>query len=157
MIHVLAGCLGAVVATKAVVTDSGMVEHGGHECRCRMAIVALVAGQDVIGAFATRLSTVVARHAVADNGNVVDEGDRRPGRGRVAVRALVGGRNVIEGFSRRDDWARRRVAADAIGIRAFEAAAGVASITACSRVRAIQFEAGTEVIECVLRAADRAE
>ena len=54
-----------------------------------MAIVALVAGQDMIGTFADRIHAVVTGNAVADEGNVVHERHRGPGRRRVAIITLV--------------------------------------------------------------------
>lgn len=86
-IHVcwmLAGGVHAVVATEAIPRDVRMIEN----CRCpqgaRVAIIALVAGNNMPWWFSGCLNTVVAGTATAGHGCVIHICDRTPGRGRVA-------------------------------------------------------------------------
>ena len=70
----------AIVAAEAISRDIGVVENRRRPEGARVAIVALVARNNMAGRLPGSLDTVVAGTAVAVHGRVVHVVDRAPGR-----------------------------------------------------------------------------
>ena len=85
MRRVLTGGIDAIVATEAIARDVRVVENRRYPKRTCVAIVALVAGNDMARWFAGRLRAVVARTAASRHRCVVHVKNRTPGRCRVAA------------------------------------------------------------------------
>ncbi len=96
--RVLACCADAVMAAGAVVDDILVVEIGRQPARGRMAVVARVAGLDVIGVLARGGGSVVTGAAGTNDLKVVDRVRRCPFDVVVAVFAQLRCRDVCRGF-----------------------------------------------------------
>ena len=97
----LAGRIGAVVTTGAIVDDVGMVEVSRYPGDCCMTVVAVVATGDVRGVLARGRLTVVAGSARADDLRVINSEHRYPDVRRVAIFANITRLYVCRGFARR--------------------------------------------------------
>lgn len=87
-----------IMAAEAVRRDACVVEYRRSERRRPMAVVALIAGWQVIDGFADRLIPVVATLAHAEDLDMVDTYDRRPGSREVTALASLGGLDVLCGL-----------------------------------------------------------
>ncbi len=112
-----------------------------------MAVVTLLTGRDVRGRFARGLHAVVTGAAIAFYGCVINKRNGAPRRGDVAVGALAGRQYVISRLDRGTYDAARRVTAGANGLRRTEGRSRVACLATYIEVRAVQHEAGTEMVE----------
>lgn len=148
---ILARVVDAVVAREAIPRDVGVVEHSRDPQCAVVAIVALIAGDDMPRRLARPGCAVVAGSAAAGHGSVVHVVDGAPGRRRMATVTGFHRRDVIGWFHRGKNGAYLRVAADTGRDGAFEDATGMAAIAADVLVRAIEIEARAVVVERFLR------
>lgn len=84
-----ARCVDAVVAGRAARHDVRVIEVRRDPCNCRMAVVAVMAGGNMVRMFSRRGNAVVTASAAAQNLGVVDEDHGLPCTGAVAVFAHV--------------------------------------------------------------------
>ena len=116
-----------------------------------MAVVALVAGNDVTGRFAGRNDIVMARITTTSHRRMIHERHRAPRVRRVTIAADLRALHVLRTLSGCLDRPDCRVTADAIGARGFELAARMTAFTRDVDVRTVKVEARAEMIERFLR------
>lgn len=89
----------AIVATRAVPIDAGVIEHCTRETVCVMAIVTGVAALDVTGAFSSSDAVIVATGAAADNRGVINSADRRKIGRVMTVLTVLCSSNMLHRFA----------------------------------------------------------
>ena len=147
MIERLAEGGNTVMATEAVCRDACVIEHGRSERRRSMAVIALIAGWQMIDGFSNGLIPVVAAFAHAENFEMIDTHDRRPGSREVTALASLRGLYVLCGLRYRTDRAGLVVAARAKCWRSRKHPIHVTAFAGCQLMSAIQPKAGRKVIE----------
>ena len=149
--RVLARCVETVVAARTATVDPSVVEHDGDPRRAGMAVIALFTRLRMAGRLAGGDDTVVTIATAAFCRGVIHVGDRAPCRRRVAVRAQVCGRYMVNGLRRCLDRANCRVAVHAGRVRTLEGTARVAAFAGHVGVSAVKRKPGAEMIEWFLR------
>ena len=109
------------------------------------------------GRFAGCQRAVVASTAATEYCGVIHVGDRTPGRCRVACRTRFRRCNMAGWFHCRENRTDLGMAACARGACTLENATCVASVAVDILVRAIEIEAGTEVVKLLLCIRGRCE
>ena len=114
MRRILAGCVRAVMAAHAVARDVDVIEVGGYPPQRCMAVIAVIAADDVVGVLARRDHTIVARTASAQHIGVIYGKYRGPAIRCMAVLADTGRQDVCRRLASRVDTivARDAIAAD---------------------------------------------
>lgn len=87
-----------VVATNAVSDDVRVIKDGRKPGGRVVAVVALIAGADMVRCFPGRLNAIVAAVTAASNGGMIHERYHCPIRRNVAVRAFTVGGNMAGRF-----------------------------------------------------------
>lgn len=82
---------------------------------------------------------------------MIDVACEQPVRGVVAIGAFALGRDMVDGFPGRVHESRLDVAAGTGGVGQDECTASVTACAVDDRMRAVEFEAGAEVVEFCLR------
>ena len=90
--RVLAGCVRTVVAIRAAARDIQVIEVGWNPTRCCVTVVAVVAALNMIGVFAGRDISIVARATTSQHAQVVNREYGAPVARRMAV--LTNGRGL---------------------------------------------------------------
>ncbi len=101
MRRILARRVSAIVTTGAIAGDVDMIEVRWHPTRRVVAVVAVVAADNVIGVFASRRHAVVTRTASSQDIRVIDREYRIPRCCVVAVLAGICYENMRRNFSSR--------------------------------------------------------
>jgi len=144
------GGIYAVVAADAVARYVPVIESSRYPGIWLVTVVAVAARLDVVRRLARRYDAVVTRTAAAGHSRMIHEEDRCPRRCRMAVRTDFGRRYVVRRPDRGSHRAALRVTGDAGGAGILELAACVTALAAYVCVGAVEYEAGTEMIEWFL-------
>lgn len=103
VLRVFPGCIGAIVATRAISRDVDMIKIGRQPGHGRMTVLAVIAAGNMSRIFAGCSYTVVAGAAGSQDLRVVNRVRGREHIGRMAVFANVGGLNMRRVFASRID------------------------------------------------------
>jgi len=154
---VLASGVDAIVATEAIARDVRVVKNSRYPERARVAIVAVVAGENMAGRFAGRLHSVVASTTATEHSGVIHVRDGEPGRCRMACFACLCRCNMAGRLHCRENCTDLGVTACASRTRPLENSTGVAAVAVDILVCAIKVETRAEVIKLLLRMRGRRE
>ena len=122
-----------------------------------MAIVAVVAGENMAGRFAGRLHSVVASTAATEHSGVIHVRDGEPGRCRMACFACLRRCNMARRLHCRENCTDLGVTACASRTCPLENSAGVASVAVDILMCAVEVETRAEVVKLLLRMRGRCE
>ena len=140
------------MAARTIARDIAVIEYGRNPPPGLVAVVTLIAGNDVIRCFAGCNNAVVAGHAAACHSRMVHKSNRAPCSRSMAVCTDLRTRNMIHRPRGRLHGANRGVTTDTSRIRALERAAGMASITTYIGMCTVKLKPGAEMIEwCLCR------
>ena len=135
------------MAAEAIACDVAVVEYGRNPSTGLVAVVALIAGNDVIRCLASCNNSVVAGYATPCHCRMVHESNRAPCSRSVAVCTDLGTRNMIHRPYSGLHGANRGVTTDTSRIRALKRASGMASITTHIGMCTVKLKSGAEMIE----------
>ena len=116
-----------------------------------MAVVALVAGNDVTRRFTGGHDVIVTRVATAGHRRVIHECHGAPRIRSMTVTANLRALHMPRALAGRLDCPDCRVTANAVGTRTFELSTGVTAVARNVDVGAVKVETRTEMIEQLLR------
>lgn len=105
----------------------------------------------MVDRFSGRLNTVVTANAIACYGRVIHERNYAPVSGDVTVGAFAGRDHVICRFRSRAHKSAVGMTARARGIGRAKSCADVTSFASDAGMRSIEYEAGAEMVEGLLR------
>jgi len=135
------------VAALAISGNPGVIEQHRTPGDGRVAIVTVVAAENVCRRLARSCYTVMTGPAVTRDCRVIDFIDGLPARCTVAIRTFTGRADMIEWFPGCCWQTGIRVTTGTGGLREHEVAADVAVFTGHVCMRPIEDETGGEVIE----------
>ena len=147
VVRVLASRFLAIVAAGAVAGQVLVINSRGQPGGGGMTLIAFSKGLRVIFVLACCDVTIVTAGTTAENLSVIKDDNRFPPRFLVAVLALIGCLDVIQGQRRRLHQAATAVATGALPGSAFEHAGDMAGRAVNSAVRAFQGEPGCKMIK----------
>lgn len=105
MAVVLPGSVQTVMAGEATTRYIGMIKYSRNPQRTVVAVVAIVAADDMSGGLALSRGAVMAGSATTRHGHMVHVVDRAPGRRRVTAVAGLRGCDMARRFHGREDGA----------------------------------------------------
>ena len=151
VLRVLPGRVDTVVATEAAARNVRVIKNRRYPGPRLVAVVAPVAGDDVIVRLACREYPVVTGITAPGHGRMVHVSQWAPRRRRMAVAAECCAVNMIGRLRGRLYRTDRGMTAGTCRARSLELAAHMAAVTSHICVRVVEVETGREMIERLLR------
>ena len=144
---VLASRLDAIVTTKTIVADSGVVEPCWRPHRRLMTVAAIVTRLNMIGGLSGRDYAVVARTTTPGDRRVIDKCNRTPGCRCMTVCTHSRCHYVVGRFLRGTYEALRRMTSHANRAGSFENSSCMTSLAGDASMSAIEWKSRTEVVK----------